>query len=342
MGEFVAVNMRSSMTNDLLWQPTLFLLAGLAGAFVASRRPARAHRILLLATAGALITPICSAVVRNQGWGLWMTRPSGEAPPTASRTTSGGPRADSPATIAQYRRRATSADLTTSVDPLAATGAAMADRSREPAGARNRAEAPAGGLERIKLPAIALLPFRRALTSLWLVVSGLLLARLAVSLVRGHRLASRARPIRCESIEHAASVALQRLGLRAGAEIRTAPEIAGPVIWCWGRAPLILLPNTAESTATVDWAGVFCHELAHWVRATSGAACSPSCWWPRSPGIHWPGWPGAAWASKASLPATTGCSAPAALPPIMLRPCYGSYPDAARRWPWRPCRAVTD
>ena len=94
MGEFVAFDMRASMTGDLLWQPTLFLLAGLAGAFVASRRPPGAPHL----AAGDRGCPDHTGMQRgraNQGWGLWMTGPSGEAPPTASRTTSGGPRADS-------------------------------------------------------------------------------------------------------------------------------------------------------------------------------------------------------------------------------------------------------
>ncbi len=70
-------------------------------------------------------------------------------------------------------------------------------------------------------------------------------------------------------------------------------RIARPArpIWCWGRRPLILLPETAGESP-VDWVGVFCHELAHWVRRDHVASViaelltcllpwHPLAWWAR-------------------------------------------------------------
>ncbi|HEX7378408.1 MAG TPA: M56 family metallopeptidase, partial [Pirellulales bacterium] len=40
-----------------------------------------------------------------------------------------------------------------------------------------------------------------------------------------------------------------------------------PVVWCWSRRPVVLLPvEFASSPKESAWLGVFCHELAHWKR----------------------------------------------------------------------------
>ena len=59
-----------SLSWDLLWQPFLFLAIGLAASLALGRRPARAHRVLVLAMAAALVTPALAQVIRVGGWGV--------------------------------------------------------------------------------------------------------------------------------------------------------------------------------------------------------------------------------------------------------------------------------
>src|SRR4051794_36475074 len=49
---------------------TAWLAAGLAAAWLLRRRPARAHSVLALAAAGALVTPLLVVVVQRAGWGV--------------------------------------------------------------------------------------------------------------------------------------------------------------------------------------------------------------------------------------------------------------------------------
>src|SRR5947209_16551340 len=72
----------SPLVRDLLWQTTLWLLLGAAVSFAWARRPARAHRLLLLTLVAALVTPLLSQAVRLWGWGL-IVRPAPAAAWTA-------------------------------------------------------------------------------------------------------------------------------------------------------------------------------------------------------------------------------------------------------------------
>jgi beta-lactamase regulating signal transducer with metallopeptidase domain len=55
---------------DLLWQTTLGLAAALIARRFSAHRPARAHALLLLGAAAALLTPALSAMFRTLDWGL--------------------------------------------------------------------------------------------------------------------------------------------------------------------------------------------------------------------------------------------------------------------------------
>lgn len=63
---------------DALWQTTLFLALGSAGAWLLARRPARAHWLLALCVAAAIVTPLASAVVRRLDLG-WLEGPAAES-----------------------------------------------------------------------------------------------------------------------------------------------------------------------------------------------------------------------------------------------------------------------
>ncbi len=59
---------------DCLWQSSAALGVGVLLSFLWSNRPARAHRMLLLGMAAAVLLPALSYWVRAQDWGLFQER----------------------------------------------------------------------------------------------------------------------------------------------------------------------------------------------------------------------------------------------------------------------------
>jgi beta-lactamase regulating signal transducer with metallopeptidase domain len=276
----------------IVWQSGLLLLVGLIASRAWHRRPARAHRILFLAILGALAAPLCGQVARLQGWGLWASR----APITPSSAVSAAVAASAP--VAPSPRGA-APDAMRSVD--AAGGSEPTSRAVPDAAGRSGPESTgpldgsSGTADRSGRPFVASMPLGRVGLILWWLVSGLCLARLVAALILGHRVVARARPLASGALAQAAGSAATRLGLGVRPELRASARAACPAIWCWGRRPVLLLPEAAsavESQAdpSVDWMGVFCHELAHWVRrdhlSASAAelltcvfAWNPLAWW---------------------------------------------------------------
>lgn len=78
---------------DALWQSSLCLAAGLAAAAALSRRPARAHAILLVAIVAAIAAPATTAIFRWLGWGLFepahIVARAALPPPPGGSTASG-------------------------------------------------------------------------------------------------------------------------------------------------------------------------------------------------------------------------------------------------------------
>ena len=112
-----------------------------------------------------------------------------------------------------------------------------------------------------------------------------------MSLVAGWRAVGQASPITSESMAHAVGAACTRLGLRVHPDLLASPHVTCPAIWCWGRRPAIVLPKFQDAVS-VDWIGVFCHELAHWRRRDHVSSllaevlvCAvpfhPLAWWAR-------------------------------------------------------------
>jgi beta-lactamase regulating signal transducer with metallopeptidase domain/5-hydroxyisourate hydrolase-like protein (transthyretin family) len=101
----------------------------------------------------------------------------------------------------------------------------------------------------------------------WLMLAALAAVRLVLGIGLGLDVARRAEPLDDEGLGGAAALAAARLGLGRQPELRASARVRCPAIWCWGRIPVILLPaSDGAVSAGVDWVGVFCHELAHWVR----------------------------------------------------------------------------
>lgn len=53
-----------------VWQPAVWVLAGLLASFLWAKRPAHAHRLLLLACLAAVLTPLFSVVVERMNLGI--------------------------------------------------------------------------------------------------------------------------------------------------------------------------------------------------------------------------------------------------------------------------------
>jgi beta-lactamase regulating signal transducer with metallopeptidase domain/protocatechuate 3,4-dioxygenase beta subunit len=244
-----------ALLRDVMWQTTFWLLAGAAASLLWWRRPARAHRLLLLAVLAALATPLVSQAVRHLGWGL-LPQPIPE--PRQAQDSSPVPgrgealaelqqTAISPPPKSDMQLRETPGG-TDEASPLACAGLG-------PAGSGGEAEdrpSPSAGV--------------------WLLWAWAVLAlaagmRLAVAVARGRRLLSRARPVADPGLGRALDEAAAALGLRAAPVLVLSDEVRSPVIWCWGRRPVLVLPAGAPGSADgVDWASVLCHELAHWKR----------------------------------------------------------------------------
>ncbi len=194
-----------------VWQPALWLLVGLLASMLWARRPARAHRFLLLASLAAVLTPLLSVVVERLNWGI-LRRPAPEpsyvllAPDASERTDAGF------------------------------------------------------------VAAKVIRPFSVNMVLLWgwLALSALCAARLLLSLGRGWGLLARSKPLHDPRLQSALDAAAHRLGLSGTPALRVSDRVRSPVIYCWAKRPVLLLPaRGTETLSEAAWVGIFCHELAH-------------------------------------------------------------------------------
>ncbi len=232
----------------IAWQSSVLLALGLAGSLWLGRRPARAHRVLLLAMAAALVAPVAAHVVRVEGWGLWSAAATAQAGSDRTVDGSSSLMAAAPSPMAGP----------TAPPLLRPTPAAMPSVRTLPFAASLEPERPATGF---RVSAAALVGWT------WAGLGLLFFARLAAATVAARRLVREAEPIADDAWRRAAEIAARRLGMPETPELRASASVRCPSIWCWGRRPVILLPaDETCASATVDWVGVFCHELAHRMR----------------------------------------------------------------------------
>jgi beta-lactamase regulating signal transducer with metallopeptidase domain len=123
-------------------------------------------------------------------------------------------------------------------------------------------------------------------------LTGALATKLLCEVWQARRLFARHCPIAEPHIRACLDEAAARLGLGVAPALGAA-AIRSPVVWCWGRRPTVLVPASAGvADASVDWVGVFCHELAHFRRAdhitdilaqlvTVLLPWQPLAWWAR-------------------------------------------------------------
>jgi beta-lactamase regulating signal transducer with metallopeptidase domain len=101
----------------------------------------------------------------------------------------------------------------------------------------------------------------------WGVTTAILLLRLMLRFALGLRLLRVGHPLESEYLRRAVDGARSRLGVVPPVGIRCSERVHSPVIWCWGRQPVLLMQKAiSDSQEGTDWMSVFCHELAHWRR----------------------------------------------------------------------------
>jgi beta-lactamase regulating signal transducer with metallopeptidase domain len=218
-----------------LWQSTVFAVLGLAGSFLLRRRPARAHQMLLLAVLAAVLVPALSGMVRHFRLGLLppsITVPERVEPQEPEVIEAGAP-------------------TTTS-----ATEVAPAPRAPSPTVPPDHVSSGA-----------APVTWRTITLGSWVAASSALLGRLLFAFAVGTRLSRRARPLSSGPVVQAVRLAQARLGVTRELLVRIDTGVHSPVIWCWGRRLVLLLPDDGSSSkGGIDWTGVISHELAHWKR----------------------------------------------------------------------------
>ncbi len=227
--------LRDSLLWSCSWQSTIFLVAGLVGSFILKHRSSRAHQLLFLSMIAAVTVPFVSILVRHYELGLFAAEPI----------------------IIQSPAK----DLTTTSDYTNSTVISTEDIEYKPGPIEENLPLVVSGSKSIKLP------WRSILLYGWIAASLLLAARLLITFVLGVRILGRSLPLHCERIEQALHLAGAKLGIDKDVKVYSSNGIRSPVIWCWKRNPILLVPNPAgRLNNKIDWAGVLCHELAHWKR----------------------------------------------------------------------------
>ena len=230
--------MTSEMTTQcawlwpLAWQNTICLAAGIGASILLRRRAVRAHQILLFATIAAVAIPALARIVKCNEWGLFV----------AERTVP----MNSPASLPAMREYVVAETATPNV-AISESGP-MA----QPAEA---AASPSGGMM-----------LRQIVLSVWFAISSVLLFRLAARFLLGLRLAHRSKPVHCTALDDALCIAAERLQVTGQVITHCSDDVRSPVIWCWGRRVILLIPEGAPRDDSLDWRSIVCHELAHWKR----------------------------------------------------------------------------
>ena len=227
-----------------VWQSTVCIGVGLFGSFVLRRRPARAHQMLLLAMIAAVIVPVMSAVVKHFEWGMFTVEAAVSEPVVEEQFESSNYEMVDIAAVESVEPR---------MKVFEEAGGPAAIAGAEPV-VIARPEKP-----NLRLGTLAILG--------WAATSLILHARLLVIFAVGIRLLGRAVVVKCERIQKAADAAVAKLGIDKTVVVCSSNKVRGPVIWCWGKRPVLLVVSSGrEGNGRLDWVSVLCHELAHWKR----------------------------------------------------------------------------
>jgi len=250
--------MRESLLQDLslwgcLWQSMAFIALGLVAGYLLRRRPSRAYQVLLFAMLAAAIVPLMSAVVKHYDLGVF----------TARATESPYPLLEGPMAILFDG----GSEVSVKTNPPAAQPAEINSGLAELTSTRFS----------ISLRAVAVYG--------WMIVTLALLVRLIVTFMYGAYIVRNAQRSGCEQVQQAVDDVTLNLGLTCGLQVRGSRRIRSPIVWCWSRPSILLVPNSCRDPR-IDWAGVVAHELAHckrWDHITGLMAESMVCLLPWNP-----------------------------------------------------------
>ncbi|HNY77444.1 MAG: M56 family metallopeptidase [Sedimentisphaerales bacterium] len=216
----------------LLAQGTACVAAGLAVSYLLRRHPARAHQILLLALAASLLMPASYLLVRHFELGV-LALPS-------------------------------SAPIEVDLPVIAGTSVVASPVEEFDSDSAEIAFADTPLLVPVTQAEDSPLPWTSIVLALWATASVILAGRVLLQFVLGLGLVRAGEPLETECVQKALEIAKARIGIRGPVVIRSSPKIHSPVIWCWSHVPVLLVQEADEATSNdCDWAGVFCHELAH-------------------------------------------------------------------------------
>jgi beta-lactamase regulating signal transducer with metallopeptidase domain len=273
----------ASFLRDVAWQTTALLLVGGIASLCWARQPARAHRLLLLTMVAALVTPLLSQIFRECGWGLFL-RP---APSIASDETLTWKFQEAETVNASTKLPARF--VTLSAQEVAGLPAATWAVDLQPETAKSVADM---DMAESKNPSELAWSWLHPLAVwAWITLTGVVILRLLLGVVQGWRLLAGAQPLADSRLQEALDGAAAKMGIPRAPILRTSDRVVSPVIWCWSRRPILLVPvSAAAGSLNVDWVAVMCHELAHWKRrdhlasfvgqiVVAAIPLQPLAWW---------------------------------------------------------------
>jgi beta-lactamase regulating signal transducer with metallopeptidase domain len=255
----------------LAWQSTLWLALGLFAGRLLRRHPARAHLALVLATLAALISPILTRAARHLEWGVLPPSDVAAArvgtPMQLLATSAAGD-----GFVGEQRRQS-------------ATTAVTAPATNEPVSSRGTQTSAAAIPARIE----SWLAARResltiSLVTVWIACSLALSLRLAASLQAGRHVVRQASAETDAGRLAALGEAARTLAIGSAPVLRVSTAVRCPMIWCWGRQPVLIAPRSTAGQDKLSWSAIFRHELAHWLRRDHWAALGAdlvviAVWW---------------------------------------------------------------
>jgi len=217
-----------------IFYSSLSLLIGLAASQVLRRHSAHAHQALLLFMAAAVLIPCLHRTVKVLHWGLFV------------------------------------ADSIPAKAPVDLIGDEISDFSVLPIlGNKDQTPqlfeslAPAAIPPRIHTP----IHFLAYWPWLWLLISSVLLIRLAVALIKTSFKIRHTHPLPHSILRTALEHAREKLHIQNPAAIYSHKDIRIPSVWCWRRHAVLLVPDPIKACLDAsDWEGIICHELAHYKR----------------------------------------------------------------------------
>ncbi|MCC6697799.1 MAG: M56 family metallopeptidase [Candidatus Hydrogenedentes bacterium] len=229
----------SSLTAEaliglMILQATGALCTGLAAAYMLRNHPARAHRALTLTLVAVIALPGATLAVR--GFGLGLLRENTPVPASGSATVS----AQTPLVL-------DTEEAPQGSPPASTRPETIPDVTHHGA---------AGGFA-----------WRRVASWIWGAGSLLVVLYFAASFLGGLRILRSAKLVSAAPYTEGAREASENLGLTVTPTVFASAAVRCPSVWCWRVHPALLVPHvdTPESPDT-DWAALFTHELAHYVR----------------------------------------------------------------------------